>query len=279
MVRETTGVIVIDDGGYNTNICTKDVQTSFRSSKSYLTTEPNLLSITGENDLIVEFNNQRFLAADLSVYDGTLPLEMNSFGKNHLFFDLSVYIAIFKYGYVNNKIVVTLPIKSFTKEEIENRKKRLEGSKTITINGKTKTFFIEEVKVVPECAISFFNKKEEGKTHYIDIGSRTVNVASVLYQDQKYRFLDSESDTYYSVGLQALGNRFNARSLSDYIGGRTIKMFNPENTVYVLGGGALNMEIIHYLKEYYPKLEVMENPTMSNATGAYELAKGAFGID
>ena len=280
MTVGSPSLLAIDDGGYSVNVVySEHNKVSFPSVKGYVKEETNLLSVTGDLDFIVQYEGKRFVAGELGLYDNPLKLQMHTKSKCNLFFDLSVLIAVFKYGRTVNKVAVSVPIKMYNKDEIEGRKNRLEGSHTLTINDVTKTFYIEEVRVAPESAIAFWVNQDYGKTHYIDLGSRTIGIGTTINENGKYRFIDSESDTLFSVGLQALGDKFTPKSLADYIGGLTLSYLNPNNKVYFIGGGANNPELIAGLREYYPNGVVMQQPEFANAIGMYRLMKGVYGVD
>lgn len=276
-VTESTGLIAVDDGGSSTCVITKDKAEMFPSVKGDYGNR-NISTVTGKYDFIVEYKGEKFVMGELAQHDCAIPLEMNSDTKQHLFFDLSVLVSIHQYGYLNNYLIVSVPIRMHNDSEKEGRIKRLKGSHTIKVNGETKTFIISDAKVAPETATAFWVKKRTGKTRYIDIGSRTIGYATTVFENGVTRFIDSESDTLFSMGIQALEDNFNSKSLADYIHGKVSKIFRKDDEIYLLGGGALDKVLVERLQSYYPTSKVMDDPRMVNARGMYELGRTAYGV-
>lgn len=274
MANLTTGVVAIDNGGHSTILVTRNAEENFPSVKG-LYNNGNLTAIKGKYDFIVEYKGKKYVAGDLAKYDCEMPLQMFTKTKQNEFYDLSVLIGVHQFGYLSNYVVVSVPIKQYTPEEGEGITKRLKTSHTITINGVTKTFSISDVKVAPEGASAFWIHQPKGKTRYLDIGSRTVNCATVVHTNDTVRFIDAESDTIYK-GIETFHNGFDPRGLADFIGGRLLSMWNSDDSVYLLGGGALIPEIVEGIKEFFPNLRVIEQPQYANAIGMYSLARNVF---
>lgn len=271
------GVIAVDDGGNSTCVVTRQGHEIYPSVKG-LSGVRNISSVSGKYDFIVDYKGEKYVMGDLAKYDCAIPLEMNSNTKQHLFFDLSVLVSIHKYGFSRNFVIVSVPIRMHNDIEKNGRINRLKGTHTLTVNNITKTFIIEDIKVAPETASAFWVKKYSGTSRYIDIGSRTIGYATTVYENDITRFIDSESGTFFAMGIQSLDEHYTPTGLADYIYGKLSKIFKPDDTVYLLGGGALDTALVTRLSEYFPKLEVMENPRMVNALGMYELGKNAYGI-
>lgn len=276
-IKGVAGVVAIDDGGSSTCVVTKSIKESFPSVKGYYG-KRNLTEVTHKHDFIVGYKQQNYVAGLLAKYDCTMPLQMHTKSKQHDFYDLSVLIAIHQYGYSSNSIVVSTPIKSYSTDERDGRLLRLKGSHSISINGVTKTFAITDVKVAPETASAFWVNEPQGKTRYIDFGSRTVGVATTVNEDDKVRFIDSESDTFFGMGIEALNEDYNPRGLADYVCGRLLKMWDRHDKVYLLGGGALDIQLVSHVVDHFPNAEVMDNPTMCNAIGMYNSGRSAYGL-
>ena len=274
---DNIGVIAIDDGGSSTCVVTRNTQEMFPSVKGLYGVR-NISSLNGKHDFIVEYENEKYVMGDLAKYDCAIPLEMNSKTKQHLFFDLSVLVAIHQYGYLQNYLIVSVPIRMHNENEKSGRIKRLKGTHTIIVNGVSKTFFIQEVGVAPETASAFWINKTEGFTRYIDIGSRTIGYATTVYENGSTRFIDTESGTLFSMGIQSLEEHYSPQGLGEFIHGKLSKVFKPDDTIYLLGGGALDKELVTTLTKYYPNIKVMDNPRMSNAKGMYELGRNTYGL-
>src|SRR6185437_14465054 len=238
----SSGVIVVDDGGHSTGVVTKNGQEMFPSVKA-LYGDRNLTDVSsGKYDYVVEYKGEKYVMGTLAKYDSRLPLQMHTDTKQHLFYDLSVLVGIHQFGYLQNYLITSVPIGMHNEEEKSGRIARLKnpGSHTITVNGIKKTFRIEDVKVAPESAVAFWINEPQGESRYIDLGSRTIGYATTINENGVIRFIDSESGTFKGKGLEALNVSYNPKSLADFICGRLISMWNKEDVVHLLGGGALD---------------------------------------
>lgn len=268
----TSGIISIDDGGSSTCVVTKDRKETFPSVKG-LYGKRTLTESNGKYDYVVEYKNEKYVMGTLAKYDCRYPLEMHTDTKQNLFFDLSILVAIHQFGYSNNFVVTSVPITMHTEDEKTGRRGRLLGSHRITVNGISKTFNIMDVKVAPETAVGFWVNQPKGKSRYIDLGSRTIGYATTIYEDDTTRFIDSESGTYLGKGLEALSDDYDQSALADYICGRLLAKWNKNDVVYLMGGGAMDTELVGSIQKYFPKAVVFDNPRMVNSIGMYLLGR------
>lgn len=274
-MSKSYGIIAIDDGGNSTCVATRDGLECFPSIKGYYG-ERNLTSANGKYDFIVEYRNEKYVMGTLAQYDCAMPIQMHTDTKQHDFFDLSVLVAVHQYGYLSNDVIVSVPIRMHNEKEKEGRLSRLLGSHTITVKDVKKTFSINDVKVAPESAVAYWVNEPKGKNRFLDIGSRTIGYATTINIDGTTRFIDTESDTIFGKGLEALNNNYNPKGLADFICGRLSRIWNNTDKVYLLGGGAMDEELVINIGRYFPNLEVMNNPKMANAIGMYNLGRVAF---
>ena len=272
-----SGLIVVDDGGFSTCVVTKNGHYNFPSVKG-LYGNRTLTDINGKYDYVVEYKGEKYVMGTLAKYDCKYPLQMHSKTKQHIFFDLSTLVAIHQFGYVSNYLVVSVPISMHNPVEKDGRIKRLIGEHTVTVNGKTKTFRIEDVKVAPETAVAFWVKEPKGKTRYIDLGSRTIGFATTVFEDGVTRFIDTESGTINGKGLEALGEDYNQTALADLICGRLQINWDINDDVYLLGGGALDDGLVSSIRNFFPRTSVLDNPQMANALGMYLLGRVAYNL-
>lgn len=271
------GLIVVDDGGHSTGVMTKNRQELFPSVKgSY--GKRNLTSVTGEHDFIVEYKNEKYVMGTLAQYDNRYPMQMHTSSKQNDFYDLSVLVAIHQYGYLENYLIVPVPIDYHTEEEKNGRIHRLKDEHTLVVNGVSKKFEIADVKVTPETAVAYWIHEPEGKTRYLDLGSRTVGWATTINQNGIVRFIDTESGTFKSEGIDALGENYNPKALADYICGKLLATWNPDDTVSLLGGGALDSALVYYIQTYFNNAYVMDNPQMVNTLGMFNLGGTVYGV-
>lgn len=271
----TNGLIAIDDGGSTTGVVTKNGQEVFPSVKG-LYGKRNLTEVSGKYDYIVDYKDEKYVMGTLAKYDCKYPLQMHTDTKQNLFYDLSILVAIHQFGYPANYLVTSVPIAMHDDSEKTGRIKRLKGSHTITVNGYTKTFEIMDVKVAPETAAAFWINEPQGKNRFIDLGSRTIGYATTINEDGVCRFIDTESGTYKGKGLEALSNAYNPKALADYICGKLLAIWGAGDDISLLGGGALDEELVESIQKYFPNATVLMNPQMGNALGMYLLGRVAY---
>lgn len=277
MKNKSVGVISVDNGGFSTVCVSQKGIENFPSVKSHYG-ERNLTTITGKYDFIVEYKNEKFVLGTLAKYDSSLPMQMHTRSKQNLFYDLSILTAIHQFGFIDNYLVTSVPIKMHTEEEKNGLYNRLIGTHTIKVNEISKTFFISDIKIAPETASAYWVKEPEGMSRWIDLGSRTVGYATTINMDGVNRYIDSESGTIFGKGLEALDEQYNPKYLADFICGLLIKTWNEKDKVYLLGGGALDNELVEGIKMYFPNSEVMNSPQLCNAIGMYNLGRNAYGM-
>lgn len=271
------GLIVVDDGGYSTGVITRAGQEKFPSVKG-LYGERTLTKIIGKYDYVVEYEDEKYVMGTIAKLDCRLPLQMHTKTKQHLFYDLSVLVAVHQFGYAENYLIVSVPITMHNDEEKEGRIKRLKRTHTITVNGITKTFEIADVKVAPETAVAFWISEPVGKNRFLDLGSRTIGYATTVYEDGVNRFIDTESGTFLGKGIEALGDAYDHKGLADYICGKLLAIWKPNDNVHLLGGGALDEQLVLYIRGYFPNAVVLDSPEMSNPLGMYMLGRVAYGM-
>ncbi len=274
----SNGVVAVDNGGNSTCIVTRSGKEIFPSVKG-LYGNRTLTDVSGKHDYIVDYKEKRYVMGTLAKYDCRYPLQMHTDTKRNIFFDLSVLVAIHQFGYSSNYVVVSVPINMHNDDEKYGIIERLVGNHTLSVNGYRKTFTIMDVKVAPETAVAFWVEEPKGKSRFIDLGSRTMGYATTLYEDGVNRFIDSESGTFRGKGLEALNNIHEQEELADYMCGRLVSIWDYNDDVYILGGGALDNSLIDNIKKYFHKAKVMDDPQMVNAIGMYMLGRIVYDID
>jgi hypothetical protein len=266
------GLVSVDNGGSSTCIITKNYQESFPSVKGLYGIR-TLTDSHGKFDYVVEYKGEKYVAGTLAKYDCKYPLQMHTDSKHNLFFDLSILIAIHQFGYDTNYLVTCVPISMHNEQEKFGIIERLIGNHTITVNGFKKSFQIADVKVAPETAVCFWISEPKGMNRFIDLGSRTIGYATTVYEDEETRFIDSESGSFKGKGLEALDDSYDQKALADYICGRLMSIWKPNDNISLLGGGAMDEELVLQIKKYFPLATVLGNPKMSNALGMYLLGR------
>lgn len=270
-----SGVIAVDNGGNSTCIVTQNGGEKFPSVKG-LYGNRTLTDVSGKYDYIVDYKDEKYVMGTLAKYDCKYPLQMHTDTKQHIFFDLSILVAIHQFGFATNYLVTSVPITMHNDNEKVGIIDRLIGDHTITVNGRRKTFNIMDIKVAPETAVAFWVNEPKGKSRYIDLGSRTIGYATTLHEDDVTRFIDTESGTFEGKGLEALDSDYDQKALADFICGRLMSKWKNSDEVYLLGGGALDTLLVKHIRDYFPRTSVLDNPQMANSLGMYLLGRLAF---
>lgn len=271
------GVIAIDNGGSSTCVITSKIFENFPSVKG-LYGNRTLTDIYEKHDYIVEYKGEKYVMGTLAKYDCKYPLQMHSDTKQNIFFDLSVLVALHQFGYKENYLLVSVPISMHTDEEKYGVIDRLLGTHEIRVNEVMKRVTVADVKIAPETAVAFWVHEPEGKTRFIDLGSRTVGYATTIFEDGINRFIDTESGVFKGKGLEALDSEYNHQALSDYVCGKLLAIWDKDDTVFLLGGGANDRSLVASIRGYFNNVKILNSPTMANAIGMYRLGVYSYGM-
>lgn len=240
--------------------------------------EINLQQVHGEDDMIFEYEGVTGFAGSLALYESEFGGSLMGETKAHRDTKLRTLIAIHRYSTIYNTkessfdIILGQPISTHKHNEKEKLKKMLRGEHVVTVNGVEKSFHINNVEICAECASSYWSNPKEGLVRIIDIGSGTVNYATILNQ----RFIDKDSNT---IPFGVSTNKSSSLpSLVRGVATQTLKKWNQNDEVYVIGGIAEQMQ--PHLKEYFPNTEVLfpiynqqyANPIFANAIAFYYVA-------
>jgi len=170
------------------------------------------------------------------------------------------------------RITLTLgvPINQANKDVKQALEELLLGSYALTLNGVQKRFTIDRLQLVHEGAAAsrILFPNAPGTQRLIDIGSRTVNFATIV--NGRYRDLESDTLDYGAETIEsgpALANRI-IGDLSRYWG-------TFQDDTYALGGGILKDGVSATLKEALPKLHIPEDPRFLNVRAFFEIGEKA----
>lgn len=220
----------------------------------------------GDYDLEIMFNSQRYFGGNLAQYESTWKTTMHTQTKSNVENLINILTALhlsMDSGKV--KIITCQPIRVHTEDNKKEIKEMLQGEKTITINGVTKTFEIEDVLVACEGGVAAYSLQSLPKQiKLIDLGSATVNFATI--RDGK--FIRNESDTLF-FGMETQEEMNTERMAGRIISELSRRQWNPQDTVVLVGGGA---EIFHsYIKKYFVKSQVHPNAIYANVIGMWKV--------
>nr|WP_285847124.1 hypothetical protein [Sporosarcina luteola] len=252
--------------------------------------ERNIEEDFGEDDMEFMYNGRKGFAGTLASYE-------DQFGGGAMYGDskahedtvIRVLLAIYRYtqkycpGFVRFNIVAGQPIVSHKPAEKKKLVDMLKNEHIITINRKECHFSIEQVGIAAEGSGAFWSAPKNGQVRIIDIGSGTVNAATIADN----RHINTASDTF-NYGVETTGGRDNIDGIARAtIRSTTQLKWRKTDAVYVCGG--ITSDIIPLLAEHYtdvqpiiPQLNAHNGlqihlPTFANAVGFYELARLTYG--
>lgn len=267
-------------GGYGadsfrTNICDwfeRDVEETF-----------------GPDDMEFEIDNRKGFAGSIALYENEFGTGA-TYGDTKAHEDTKIRILLAIYRYIDRYklnvrkvfLVTGQPLVKHKNSEKEKIINMLEGEHKFIVNGEQTNFTIESVRVSPEGSAAFWSKPDHGLIRIIDIGSGTVNMATI--QDKHH--IHKSSGTM-NVGMETLRNQTDYVSISRAIFQQSTKLkWNKNDKILLCGGPTAIM--LEPLQQHFANIELLQpklkrqydliqlEPVYANATGFYNLAKGVF---
>jgi plasmid segregation protein ParM len=254
-------ILGIDSGNYMVKVC------GDRGALSFISTigearEINLKQKHGEDDMCFEYEGKKGFAGTLALYESEFCGSIMGGTKNHTDNKTRVLLGIHRYltkfNLIDNQIqiVVGQPISMHNEDEKSQIRDMLTGKYTISVNGIEKTFWITSVIVAAEGGSAYWSgEQKEGLIRLIDVGSGTVNCCTILDS----RFIDRESETL-NFGVNTTKTK-DISALSRGIATHTLKKWNREDEIYVVGGIA--EEIATPLQQYFNNVQILY-PLLNN---------------
>lgn len=260
---------------FKTNICgwfERDVEETF-----------------GEDDMSFEIDGRKGYAGSIAEAedefgDGTRYGDTKAHDDTKIRVLLAIHRYMEKYNLAASSvyIVVGQPIATHKVGEKQHIIDLLKGKHDYVVNGKRRKITIEDVKVSPEGASAFFSNPQKGDIRILDIGSGTVNMATI--SDKK--FIHKSSGTM-NTGMETLKNKDDLDGMSRGIVQATTKLKWKKDDTVLLCGGIANL-ILPNIKKHYANSEtlkpllvtedetVTEKPIFANAIAFYNIAKGVY---
>ena len=243
----------------------------------------------GADDMEFEIDGRKGYAGTIAKYEDEFGgATIYGESKAHQDTKIRVLLAINRYvnkycpHITNVSIVVGQPIKGHNDTEKTAIKEMLFGKRTIIVDGITRTFFIENVGVAVEGSTAFWCLPQDGLVRIIDIGSGTVNAATII--DKKH--INNASATF-NFGMETINNKEDLQAVARGIVQNTTKLkWNKTDKVYICGGASEG--IFPFIVEHYSNAQLLNpqirtesgvkilSPVFANAVGFYTVAKGAF---
>ena len=198
---------------------------------------------------------------------------------------LAIYRYTSKYcpGMKRISLVTGQPIVSHNADEKERLSSMLRGTHNFIVNGEKQTVNIEEVGVAAEGTGAFWSSPQEGEVRIIDVGSGTVNCATM----NGGRHINNASETL-NFGIETTGNKNDLDGFArGIIRSTTSLKWKRSDKVFLCGGIA--DELLPYIAFHYDKVRavtpVLEKhngreiltPLYANAVGFYVIAGMKYG--
>lgn len=252
--------------------------------------ERNIEEDFGEDDMEFSFKGRKGFSGTLASYEDQFGGgAMYGESKAHEDTLIRVLLALYRYtqmycpGFTRFNIVAGQPIITHKPGEKKKLVDMLKGEHIVTINRKTHRYSIEEVGIAAEGSGAFWSSPKNGQIRIIDIGSGTVNCATL--NDAKH--INTASDTF-NYGVETMGGRENIGNITRGVIRSTTQLkWRQSDDVHVCGG--VTSDILPLLAEHYtnvkaiiPQLNAHDGvqvhlPTYANAVGFYEIARLTYG--
>lgn len=275
-------ILGVDAGNSNVKIVGDKGEFMFTSALGEYR-ERKLQQTFSENDIEYEFSGKKGFAGTLAKYESQFIASRMGETKAHEEMLIRVLLGITQYSDENEfKIVVGQPISYHIEQEKTKMKQILLGNHQITVNNQLKVINIHDVAIAAESGSAFWSCPMNGLVRILDIGSGTVNLATLI----DGRYIDKDSFTI-SEGLETLvGNDIEGfvRMLSL----QALKRWNEHDTLLICGGGAdivlshvqkhfKNVQLIQPLTNFTDNNGHIHTKTLSpiygNAVGYFNIAK------
>lgn len=249
----------------------------------------NVAEKFGDDDMEFEIDGRRGYAGTVAVYEDQFG-GGGRYGESKVHEDTKIRVLLAIHRYIvkyapdttHVSIVVGQPIISHTPDEKRDLVNLLKGTNEYKVDGITRKLSIIDVGVAPEGSGAFWANAQDGVIRIIDVGSGTVNCATM----NDRRHIDAQSGTF-NFGMETV--KADHTSVARAIVKSTTQLkWRKEDIIFVCGGVA-NELISHLAVELpnarvlVPQLNIAEGyaeslePVYANAVGFYELAKLAFG--
>lgn len=282
-------ILGVDAGNYQAKVVgTFGVDTFRTSICDWFAHDFN--EIFGSDDMEFEIDGRKGFAGTIAEYENEYGIatlygdtKAHEDTKIRILLGIHRYIEMFCPGTKNVSIVTGQPITSHKKEEKQKLIDMLKGEHSLTVNGARREIYIQNVGIGVEGGSAFWSMPEDGLVRIIDIGSGTINCATI--KDKK--IIQIESNTF-NFGTETVSDKTNSKSIARGIINSTSQLkWKRQDRVFICGGTA--NQILPYLFSHYgnartivPFLQRNDGgvqglePVYANAVGFYEIARLVF---
>lgn len=238
----------------------------------------------GDDDMEFEIDGRKGYAGSIAEHEDVFGGGgMYGDTKAHEDTKIRILLAAYRYkekycpGIENIKLITGQPIASHNDAEKKKLQDMLLGEHEFIVNGEPYYLNIEKVGIAAEGMGAFWSNPQTGKVRIIDVGSGTVNVATILNK----KVINNASATF-NFGMETVDRGVD--SIARGIIQETTRLrWERNDMVHVCGGVA--SEVIHYIKKHYANAELVQpllkthngievtNPSFANAVGFYEIGR------
>lgn len=223
-------------------------------------------------DIIITTEGKTHFIGALAKDESFAPRRMMTESKIHedtrILFQASIARAIPDGTTVD--IVTGVPIAQHDPRTKEQLIALLSGVHDVEINGTRKRFLVRLVRVAIEGATVYLTLAKEGNgiVRIIDIGSRTVNFATI----SNGRFVDRLSGTL-DYGMEKLAQTDNETAAAQIAGDLSWRWTDPHDQMFLVGGGALRLG--NDLQYHFQNVTIPQDSVYANAIAYYEAGERA----
>lgn len=244
----------------------------------------------GEDDMEFEVDGRRGYAGTVAVYEDQFGGGA-MYGESKVHEDTKIRVLLALHRYITKyapdtthvSLVTGQPIKTHTPDEKDALSHMLRGTHEFTVDGVKRKLTVVDAGVAPEGSGAYWSNPQDGLIRIIDVGSGTVNCATLLDK----RHVNAQSRTF-NYGMETVDSS-DLSTVARAINRNTTQLkWRKDDNIYVCGGVA--NEILPHLashltnvKALVPQLHLAEgyaeshDPVYANAVGFYEIARLAFG--
>lgn len=282
-------ILGVDAGNHRAKVAGAYGVDSYRTAICDWFARDIIESFGAGDDMEFEVNGRRGFAGTIAAYE-------DQFGGGSMYGDtkahedtlIRVLLAIYRYtakycpGFERVSIVTGQPIATHNEKEKARIVDMLRGSHEFTVNGARQRITIEDVGVAAEGASAFWAAPQTGEIKIIDLGSGTLNCATIVDK----RFINNASRTF-NFGAETVGSSDYSEIARAII--RATTQLKWQRTATVLLCGGIAEEILPFILEYYPMARVLVpqlrthdgvkilSPIYANAVGNYNIARLTYG--
>lgn len=249
----------------------------------------DVVEVHSKDDMEFEIDGQKGFAGPIALHEDIFD-GGSMFGDSKAHEDTKVRILLGIYRYIEKycpgvtdvSLVTGQPIISHNDDEKQSIVEMLKDTHDYVVNGKRLRINIHNVGVAPEGSGAFWSSPANGTVRIIDVGSGTVNVATMTNR----RHINNASGTF-NFGMETTNDVGLESTARGIIRGTTRLRWKKNDNVLICGGIA--KEILPYIAAHYENAKLMQpliqsggdvkilDPVYSNAVGFYKIAQGAFG--